>query len=105
MSRVLLVTNDFPPRPGGIQSFLDGLVQRMPADEVVVYTSRWRGWHEWDEAQAFTVVRENTSVLLPTPQVRARAVSLLQEHECDAAWFGAAAWFAALLALESLVDG
>ena len=36
MARVLLVTNDFPPRPGGIQSFLHGLVSRLPADEVVV---------------------------------------------------------------------
>ena len=91
MARVLLVTNDFPPRPGGIQSFLHGLVSRMPPDAVVVYTSQWRDWQGWDATQPFTVVRESTSVLLPTPQVRARAVSLLREHECDAVWFGAAA--------------
>jgi phosphatidylinositol alpha-1,6-mannosyltransferase len=89
--RVLLVTNDFPPRPGGIQSFLAGIVERLPADDVVVYTSRWRGWQEWDAAQPFTVVREKTSVLLPTPPVRRRAVALLAEHECDAVWFGATA--------------
>ena len=91
MSRVLLVTNDFPPRPGGIQSFLHGLVARMPADDVVVYTSQWRDWKEWDAAQSFTVVRDSTSVLLPTPQVRHRAVALFREYECDAVWFGAAA--------------
>jgi len=89
--RVLLVTNDFPPRPGGIQSFLAGVVERLPADDVVVYTSRWRGWKDWDAAQPFTVVREGTSVLLPTPQVRRRAAALLAEHECDAVWFGATA--------------
>ena len=33
----VLVTNDFPPRPGGIQSFLHGLVSRLPPDDVVVY--------------------------------------------------------------------
>ena len=46
--RILLVTNDFPPRPGGIQSFLYGLVSRMPPDDVVVYTSRWRGDAGWE---------------------------------------------------------
>jgi phosphatidylinositol alpha-1,6-mannosyltransferase len=91
MTRTLLVTNDFPPRPGGIQSFLHGLVSRLPADEVVVYTSRWRGWEDWDAQQPFPVVREDTSVLLPTPGVRRRAVALLAEHGCDAVWFGAAA--------------
>ena len=89
--KVLLVTNDFPPRPGGIQSFLHGLVTRLPPDDVVVYTSRWRGWEEWDAAQPFTVVREATSVLLPTPGVRRRAVGLMAEFGCDAVWFGAAA--------------
>ena len=91
MPRVLLVTNDFPPRPGGIQSFLHGLVSRLPSGDVVVFTSRWRGCEEWDAAQPFTVVRHPTSVLLPTPGVRRRGVELLHEHGCSVAWFGAAA--------------
>jgi phosphatidylinositol alpha-1,6-mannosyltransferase len=91
VSRVLLVTNDFPPRPGGIQSFLHGLVSRLPADEVVVYTSTWRDCADWDAQQPFEVVRENTSVLLPTPGVRRRAVHLREQHGCDTVWFGAAA--------------
>ena len=91
MPRVLLVTNDFPPRPGGIQSFLHGLVEQLSPDDVVVFTSRWRGCEEWDAGQPFTVVRHPTSVLLPTPGVRRRATALLREHDCTAAWFGAAA--------------
>ena len=91
MTRVLLVTNDFPPRPGGIQSFLHGIVDRLPPKDVVVFTSQWRGWEEWDATQPFTVIREPTSVLLPTAPVRRRAVSLLREHNCDVVWFGAAA--------------
>ena len=91
MPRILLVTNDFPPRPGGIQSFLHGLVSRLPSNDVVVYTSRWRGWETWDAAQPFRIVREDTSVLLPTRSVRRRAQQLLREHGCDVAWFGAAA--------------
>jgi phosphatidyl-myo-inositol dimannoside synthase len=89
--RLLVVTNDFPPRPGGIQSFVDGVVSRLPADDVVVLTSRWRGCDEWDAQQAFRVVRHDTSVLLPTHAVRRHAVDLMQENGCTAVWFGAAA--------------
>jgi phosphatidylinositol alpha-1,6-mannosyltransferase len=89
--RLLVVTNDFPPRPGGIQSFLHGVVSRLPADDVVVLTSRWRGCDEWDATQAYTVVRHDTSVLLPTAGVRRHAVKLLRDNDCEAVWFGAAA--------------
>lgn len=89
--RVLVVTNDFPPRPGGIQSFVHGLVSRFPAGGVVVLTSRWRGWQEFDADQPYEVVRADTSVLLPTPSVRRQAVELFRARECSAVWFGAAA--------------
>ena len=89
--RLLVVTNDFPPRPGGIQSFLQGVVTRLPTDQVVVLTSRWRDWEQWDADVPFTVVRQDTKVLLPTTQVRRHAVSLFREHGCTDVWFGAAA--------------
>lgn len=91
MTKVLVVTNDFPPRPGGIQTFVHELVRRLDPTQVVVYASRWRGWEQFDATQPFRVVREDTRVLLPTPAVRARAVALLQEEACDAVLFGAAA--------------
>jgi phosphatidylinositol alpha-1,6-mannosyltransferase len=90
-SRLLVVTNDYPPRPGGIQSFVHGVVSRLPADQVVVYASTWRGCERWDAEQPVTVVRDRSKVLLPTPRVRRQAVELLTEHRCDAVWFGAAA--------------
>ena len=43
MSRTLIVTNDFPPRPGGIQSFVHDLAVRLPAGSVVVYASDLAG--------------------------------------------------------------
>ena len=89
--RTLLVTNDFPPRPGGIQSFVHNLALRLPADSLVVYASTWRGAAEFDARQPFEVVREDTSVLLPTPAVGRRAVELARAYGCDAVWFGAAA--------------
>ncbi len=89
--RVLLVTNDFPPRAGGIQSFLYGITSRLPPERVVVLASRWRGWEDWDAAASFTVIRRDTSVLLPTPAVRAQAVEMFHQHGCTDVWFGAAA--------------
>ncbi|UGT54497.1 glycosyltransferase family 4 protein [Nocardia asteroides] len=98
MARTLLVTNDFPPRPGGIQSYLQALANQLPPDDLVVYAPRWRGdSHEkFDAAQKFRVVRHPTTLMLPTPGVIRRASALLREHECDTVWFGAAAPLAAM---------
>lgn len=91
MVRTLVITNDFPPRRGGIQTFVHELLRRQPAADVVVYCSTWQGAAEFDLEQDFTVIREDTSVLLPTPKVRARASALLAEHGCTSVLFGAAA--------------
>jgi phosphatidylinositol alpha-1,6-mannosyltransferase len=89
--RLLLVTNDFPPRPGGIQSFLYGVVSQLDPEQVVVFTSRWREWEKWDAAVDFTVIRHDTQVLLPTTGVRREAVKAFADYECTDVWFGAAA--------------
>jgi phosphatidylinositol alpha-1,6-mannosyltransferase len=87
----LLVTNDFPPRPGGIQQFVHNLAVRQPPGSVVVYASSWRGSATFDADQPFEVVREKTSVLLPTPRVARRAAQIARAYGCDSVWFGAAA--------------
>lgn len=87
----LLVTNDFPPRQGGIQSFVHNLALRQPAGSLVVYASSSRGAAGFDARQPFPVIREDTSVLLPTPRVARRAVALARAYRCEAVWFGAAA--------------
>jgi phosphatidylinositol alpha-1,6-mannosyltransferase len=91
MGRTLLVTNDFPPRPGGIQQFVHNLALRQPPDSLVVYSSTWRGASGFDARQPFEVVREDTAVLLPTPAVARRAAELARAYGCDRVWFGAAA--------------
>lgn len=98
MSRTLLVTNDFPPRPGGIQSYLHSFAGRLPADDLVVYAPRWRGDShlKFDAKQPFEVVRHPTTLMLPTPDVANRAAELLTAHDCDNVWFGAAAPLALL---------
>ena len=96
MRRTLLVTNDFPPRPGGIQSYLHALATRLPADSLVVYAPKWKGAAEFDAAQPFPVVRHPTSLMLPTPDVLRRARDIARAESCEAAWFGAAAPLALL---------
>ncbi|RDH12210.1 glycosyltransferase family 4 protein [Tsukamurella pulmonis] len=96
MPRTLLVTNDFPPRPGGIQTYLQAFVRQLPADELVVYASRWRGSEEYDAAQPFEVVRHPTTLLLPTPDALSRARDLVRSRDIETVWFGAAAPLALL---------
>ncbi len=91
MTKVLIVTNDFPPRRGGIQSFVHALATSLPADRVVVYASHWEGAEQFDAAQPFPVVRHPGKLMLPVRSVRQRACALLAEHGCDAVLFGAAA--------------
>jgi phosphatidyl-myo-inositol dimannoside synthase len=91
MTKVLIVTNDYPPRSGGIQSFVHALACRLPADGVVVYAPAWDGAPEFDAHQQFPVIRHPGSLMLPVPAVRDRATALLAEHGCDTVVFGAAA--------------
>lgn len=96
MGRILVVTNDFPPRTGGIESFVLAMAQRMPAHEVVVHTARQRGDREFDAGLPFEVVRDPSTVLLPTPAVARRAAEVARSRGCDRVWFGAAAPLALL---------
>ena len=60
MRRTLIVTNDFPPRQGGIQSFVHELALRLDPDKLTVYAPRWEGDAAFDAAQPFEVVRHPT---------------------------------------------
>jgi phosphatidylinositol alpha-1,6-mannosyltransferase len=89
--RTLVVTNDFPPRPGGIQAFVHSLASRQPSGEVVVYAPAWKGAASFDAEQLFPVVRHPTSLMLPTPDVLRRTRQVAAAEGCDRVWFGAAA--------------
>ena len=91
VDRTLVVTNDFPPRAGGIQAFVHALAVRQPADSVVVYASVSPGAEAFDAAQPFPVVRHPTGLLLPVPAVLRRAREIARAENCGSVWFGAAA--------------
>jgi phosphatidylinositol alpha-1,6-mannosyltransferase len=91
MTKVLVLTNDFPPRPGGIQFFVHALAMRLPPDSVTVYAPAWEGAAKFDAGLPFPVVRHPTSLMLPVPSVARRAERIVAAGGCDTVLFGAAA--------------
>ena len=91
MSRTLFVTNDFPPRRGGIETFVRQLCDELPSEEVVVHTASMPGDADHDRRLPFPVVRDPARVLLPTPAVGERVAETVRRFGCDRVVFGAAA--------------
>jgi phosphatidylinositol alpha-1,6-mannosyltransferase len=102
MARVLLLTNDFPPRRGGIQSYLENLVDELVKTgdhELTVYAPKWKGCDDFDaraQVAGYDVVRHPTSLMLPEPSVATRMRRLISDRDIDTVWFGAAAPLALL---------
>jgi phosphatidyl-myo-inositol dimannoside synthase len=74
--RHILLTNDFPPKVGGIQSYLWELWRRLPPDDVTVFTASHLGAEWWDREQKFRVVRAKEPVLMPQPHLASRVRQL-----------------------------
>lgn len=91
MSKTLFITNDFPPRPGGIQTFVYEIVARFNPESVVVLASDWANSDEFDAGLDYKVVRAKTKVLLPTKKTLSLAAQLIAEHNIDQVVFGASA--------------
>ena len=95
MPSILLVTNDFGPRAGGIETFVIGLLERIPRGEVIVYTSSQEGSapfdQRWSDEFGVEVIRDRSSILLPTPRVVRNLKKILKERGITKVWFGAAA--------------
>jgi phosphatidylinositol alpha-1,6-mannosyltransferase len=82
--RHLLVTNDFPPKIGGIQSYLWELWRRLPPEDVTVLTTPYRDADLWDRRQGFRIERTREPVLLPNPVLRHHIRGLAAEVGAEA---------------------
>ena len=73
LSKTLCITNDFGPRAGGIETFVVGLIQRMPKNSVIVYTASQAGSEAFDAMwlrdYGVEVIRDSAKVLLPSFRV------------------------------------
>jgi phosphatidylinositol alpha-1,6-mannosyltransferase len=79
----LLVTNDFPPKHGGIQSYLYDLWKRLPPGETTVLTTPFAGAADWDAQQEFRIERVHQRVLLPSRALTRRIDALAREVHAD----------------------
>ncbi len=95
MEKILCITNDFGPRAGGIETFVIGLIERLPHGSVIVYTSAQDNSHEYDrkwfEEYGVEVLRDKAKILLPTPGVSFCVKSLIRDRNIRIVFFGAAA--------------
>jgi phosphatidylinositol alpha-1,6-mannosyltransferase len=93
--RIICITNDFGPRAGGIETFVIGLIERLPPGSVTVYTSQQGDTkaydQNWLDQFGVKVVRDKSKILLPTPRVVRAIKELISKQKIEVAFFGAAA--------------
>lgn len=93
--KVLLVTNDLGPRAGGIETFILGLIEGLPKNSLVIYTSKQKGSAPFDaqltEKFGAMIIRDRSKILLPTLRINRKAESILKQYQIENVWFGAAA--------------
>lgn len=90
--RTLLVTNDFPPKVGGIQSYLFELVSSLDPSEVTVLAPDYPGAARFDANQPFKVFREPGSRLYPSPRLFRRICSLAADADVVQFGFALQSW-------------
>ena len=88
LPRTLLVTNDYPPRVGGIQRTLEALWKELPPDRVAVLGPTWEGAEAFDAAVPYEVRREATDFVWPTPAVESRIEQIVAELGIEVVLFG-----------------
>ena len=94
-TQILCITNDFGPRAGGIETFVIGLIERLPKNSVIVYTSSQEGSDTFDKAWldnfGVEVIRDKSKVLLPSLRVGRAVRKIARERSISTVFFGAAA--------------
>lgn len=93
--KILLVTNDFGPRSGGIETFILGLLEKLDGSQISIYTSAQPGDGEFDEELArkfkLAIYRDKSKILLPSPRVIREVKRVMKLHGSQIVWFGSAA--------------
>ena len=93
--KIICISNDFGPRAGGIETFVIGLIERLPRGSVTVYTSQQGDTQsydqKWFEQFGVKVIRDRTKVLLPTPRVFRAIKREISNQGIEKVFFGAAA--------------
>ena len=92
--KIICITNDFGPRAGGIETFVMGLIERLPKGAITVYTSKQDQASKYDEKWlrefGVKVIRDRSKILLPTPRIVRAVKKVIKEEKIETALFGAA---------------
>jgi phosphatidylinositol alpha-1,6-mannosyltransferase len=98
--KILCISNDFGPRAGGIETFVIGLIERMPRNSVVVFTSSQEGSApfdtKWMSEYGVEVIRDSSRILLPSFRIGVKVRALVKARAITTVFFGAAAPLALL---------
>jgi phosphatidylinositol alpha-1,6-mannosyltransferase len=93
--KTLFITNDFGPRAGGIETFIIGLIERLPKSSIIVYTSAQEDTSaydaDWLRDYGVEVIRDRAKILLPTRRVNRAVARIVKERTIKTIAFGAAA--------------
>ncbi|MFN2614038.1 MAG: glycosyltransferase, partial [Actinomycetota bacterium] len=87
MLKILVITNDFSPRVGGINEYVDQIVRRLP--EAVVFAADWEGARAFDETYPHRVIRWRSTTLRASRDATARAIEIARAERPDLIVFGA----------------
>lgn len=85
--RHLFVTNDFPPKQGGIESYLVNLARGFDPDAIGVVAPARDGYEAVDAALPYRVHRVSGTYLRATRSVLTQIVEAAQAHEARAVHF------------------
>jgi phosphatidylinositol alpha-1,6-mannosyltransferase len=85
--RTLLVTDDYPPRVGGIQRTLHSLVREFPPDRVAVLAPEWPGSGEFDAVEAYDIHRA-PKYMWPGRVTKARIIDAVSSSGAEVVVFG-----------------
>lgn len=88
LPRTLLVTNDFPPKIGGIQTFMEGLWRSLPHERVAVLAPQWEGADAYDSRQPFRILRDRERFMWPGPNLRRKVHDLVDRLGIEVVLFG-----------------
>jgi len=95
VATTLFITNDFGPRAGGIETFVHGLIERLPKGSVIVYTSAQPNSAQFDgkwlQEFGVEVIRDRRKILLPAPRVVKVCQKIIRDRKLSRVAFGAAA--------------
>jgi phosphatidylinositol alpha-1,6-mannosyltransferase len=89
--KIICITNDFGPRAGGIETFVMGLIERLPVGSVTVYTSQQGDTRvydqNWLDKFGVRVIRDKSKVLLPTPRVFRAVRRVIVSEKIESSFF------------------